>query len=155
MKHSASFLILVILLVFPMISLGVKPVQTYFGTFFPGRGCGGSTEIKYLYNWPEDTSGLTCTWIVDENKVANVNVEHAEEANPDQECFEENTMMWGTYAGIFTSAVDAQTCHQHCHHDRICKYFRYRVESRMCELYSTKDGSQHDTDYISGPSECL
>jgi hypothetical protein len=41
------------------------PIKTPIGLYFPGRGCGGSSEIKYLHTMPRDTSGLECTFIVD------------------------------------------------------------------------------------------
>ena len=31
--------------------------------YFPGRGCGTSTEIKYFDHMPEDTEGLKCAFV--------------------------------------------------------------------------------------------
>ncbi len=36
------------------------------GWFFTGRGCGNNEPYKFLSKFPEDTSGLTCTFIMDD-----------------------------------------------------------------------------------------
>jgi hypothetical protein len=41
------------------------PVKTEDGWYFPGRGCGGSSEIKYLNKMPKDTSQLRCTFVTE------------------------------------------------------------------------------------------
>ncbi len=37
------------------------------GWFFTGRGCGNNEPYKFLSKMPEDTSSLTCTFILDDD----------------------------------------------------------------------------------------
>ena len=53
--------ILVLCLVFQV--FGGKPIQRENGIWYTGKGCGSTTEIKYLNDVPEDTQDLECTFI--------------------------------------------------------------------------------------------
>ena len=46
-----------------LIACIIKPVHKENGVWFPGKGCGTSSEIKYLRDMPEDTSNLACTFV--------------------------------------------------------------------------------------------
>ena len=58
-----SLLFLICIGNFFTIIWSTKPIQRQNGLWFPGQGCGVSTEIKYLHTLPHDTSHLTCTFV--------------------------------------------------------------------------------------------
>jgi hypothetical protein len=63
-----SYMFLLVLLFWSsvyMIRAANQPIKVSTGLYFPGRGCGGSSEIKYLSKIPEDTLDLECTFILD------------------------------------------------------------------------------------------
>ena len=53
--------LLVVLFIF-QVQAG-KPIQRENGIWYTGKGCGVTTEIKYLQDVPEDDSNLQCTFI--------------------------------------------------------------------------------------------
>ena len=59
-----TFLIFLIFLTLLIIQAHAgKPIKRENGVWFPGKNCGVKNEIKYLYETPEDTSDLECTFI--------------------------------------------------------------------------------------------
>ena len=64
MKRST---LLIILFIFQ--AKAGKPIQRENGIWYPGKGCGTTTEIKYLHEVPVNTSGLACTFIWNEDPV--------------------------------------------------------------------------------------
>ena len=53
--------LLVVLFIF-QVQAG-KPIQRENGIWYTGKGCGITTEIKYLQEVPDDDSNLQCTFI--------------------------------------------------------------------------------------------
>ena len=53
--------LLVVLFIF-QVQAG-KPIQRENGIWYTGKGCGVTTEIKYLQEVPDDDSNLQCTFI--------------------------------------------------------------------------------------------
>ena len=64
-----------------------KPIERENGIWYPGKGCGITTEIKYLSEVPNDVSDLTCTFIQNPRKVKfkdlKMNPECFKTGNPD------------------------------------------------------------------------
>ena len=83
-----QLLILVLYLVLQV--FGGKPIQRENGIWYTGKGCGSTTEIKYLNDVPEDTQDLECTFIPKKDFVQQSLTKTIEE------CTQEKTLNSGT-----------------------------------------------------------
>ena len=113
-----QFMLLLTLIVFQGLS-GTR-VERENGVWFTGKGCGVTTEIKYLTGIPEDTKGLECTFIPKKNTVLrNVDEPSSKPSKTIEECTQEKTINLGTglnQKNVGTMEECVQLCidEEHC-----------------------------------------
>ena len=110
-------LLLKTLLVFQELS-GTR-VERENGVWFTGKGCGVTTEIKYLKDIPDDTKDLECTFIPKKNMVLRNVDEPWKSSKTIEECTREKTFNSGT--GLKQENVGTmEECVQLCIDDENC-----------------------------------
>ena len=108
-----------LLTVFVFQGLSGTQVERGNGVWFTGKGCGVTTEIKYLKDIPDDTKDLECTFIPKKNMILrNVN-EPSKPSKTIAECIQEKTINSGT--GLKQENVGTmEECVQLCIDDENC-----------------------------------
>ena len=104
-----------------------EPIQRSNGIWYPGKGCGITTEIKYLSEVPEDESNLSCTFIqTNQFDLKNLKMNH--------ECFKtgnpiEDRLM---LAIPIEEAPTMEACMKICFNNKECQFIEY--DSHYCYL---------------------
>ena len=94
--------------------------------FITGRGCGGSSPIRYLNYIPDDLSNHECTFISLNNN-----------SSPILKCF-----VTGNYVGndidIMPNINDATSCQEECEKLAECKFWTYNSYKKKCWRHTAK-----------------
>ena len=103
-----------------------KPINRGNGIWYPGKGCGITTEIKYLSEIPVDDSDLKCTFIQTESP-KKLDLDHLK-MNPD--CFMkgdplENKEKFNTLKIPIEEAQTMEACMKFCLNNAKCQFIDY------------------------------
>ena len=108
--------LVLILLIFG--SEAKQPIERPNGLWYPGRSCGIATEIKYLNEFPKDTSDLECTFVWTK-KVTKSPIEYSSDA-----CFKSG------YVGAFSSTwTSKMSCMERCLSRPTCTMLSWGLSS--------------------------
>ena len=94
--------------------------------FITGRGCGGSSQIRYLNYIPDDLSNHECTFI-SLKKIS----------SPILKCFETGNYI-GNHIDFMPNITDATSCQEECEKLAECKFWTYNNVLQKCWRQTAK-----------------
>ena len=125
-------LILAVLLGFVQATV---PIPRENGIWYPGKGCGVSTQIKYLQMIPEDPSELECTFI--QNKNVNMFNKIRETDYFDVtlgQCYEYTNPI-ETAENVHHKPIETkEECMKLCLKDNACQFIEFYKPDKLCIL---------------------
>ena len=109
-----------------------KPIERENGIWYPGKGCGITTEIKYLSELPNDVSDLTCTFIQNPN-TKKIDLKGLK---MDPECFKTGNPNENSDVSITKkeSVETVEQCMELCLESTKCGIIEYHPSPQNCYL---------------------
>ena len=160
--------LLVVLFIF-QVQAG-KPIQRENGIWYTGKGCGVTTEIKYLQDVPEDDSNLQCTFIPRKDLVNYADLVNELFAAPTtttittttitttttttpcitpidvNECFEDGRRSHKSFVKSTFVADSKNHCLEECRKEELCVGIDYLTTNKRCNLVKEFNGDRLYTD---------